>query len=137
MPVENPSDLKVGETIRFKTLSPHDNVLWTGKISSLCDYDVAKTFQDVDTYYWDVKKVNPELGTKEALHYFLLKVLENELQATTRVFALEWIDPSTLERIMENTYKDVRIYDIDSSKVEDILNLIKSHGYTCQQINQV
>lgn len=135
MPVEDPTDIQVGETIRFKTLSPHDNVLWTGKVNSLCDYEIAKTFQDVDTYYWDVKKVVPELAAKEALHYLIIKVLENELNSTTRVFAREWIDPSSLERIMANTYKDIRVYDIDSSKAQDLIVMLRAHGYTCQVIS--
>lgn len=136
MPIEDPADVIVGETVRFKTLSTHDNVLWTGKVVSLCDYEIAKTFQDIDTYYWDIKKIKPEMATKEALHYWVLKVLENELNATTRVFAREWIDISTLERIMENTYKDIRVYDIDSSKAQDVLVMLKAHGYTCQLIDE-
>lgn len=132
MAIEDPSSIQVGETIRFKTLSPHDNVIWTGKVSSICDYKIARTFQDVDTYYWDVKKVHPTMDTKEVLRYILLEVLENDNSTVTRVFALEWIDVSTLERVKENTYRDFRVFDIDDSKAQDVLVMLKSHGYVVQ-----
>lgn len=138
MPVENPNDLKIGDTIRFKTINPHDNVLWTGKIAAITDYRTARAFDDVDTYYQDVIRANRDagIGAKETLTYLLLNVSENDTTVTTRVFAIAYIDRSTLELVEENTYTDFRVYDIDSSKARDILEYITSCGYVAEIIQK-
>lgn len=115
MAIEDVNTLTKDQTIRFRTLSPHDNVLWVGKIVAICDYNVARKFQDIDTYYQDVLKVVPSMGARESLTYLILLVSENGAVATERVFALDWINAATLEVVMENTYVDIRVYDINQS----------------------
>ena len=134
MAIENVSALTKGMTIRFRTLSPHDNVLWAGKITAMCDYDIASTFEDVDTYYQDILKINPAMDAKEALNYIIVSVSENGSVATKRVFALEWLDVSTVEVVTENTHVDIRIYDINSTKTEDVLSAITAMGYVAKVI---
>lgn len=119
--------VKVGDTIRFKTTSPHDNVVWTGVITAICDYDVARQFDDIDSYYQDIKRANYSIANKETLSYILLKIKLSDTNATKiAVVAKEWIDESTLEYVSSNTHTDIRIYNIDPSKAEDIVSYIKS-----------
>lgn len=135
MAVIDPSTVKLGDTVRFNTISPHDTVKWAGVVKAICDYNVARLFEDIDTYYYDVKKSSQELGAKESLKYLVLDVDENGTGVTTtRVFAVEWINLSTFEIISENTYVDLRIYDIPESKVSDIVRLIQSAGYIAEKI---
>lgn len=129
MAVVNPNDLKVGDTIRFKVMNPHDNIVWTGKIKSVCDYDIARQYEDIDTIYQDVQREIRTLGAKETLSYLLLRVQENDTTISTRVFALDWIDKSTLELVEENTYTDFRVFDIDENKAEDLRKAITAMGY--------
>lgn len=135
MAIIDPNNIKVGQTVRFKTLNPHDNIAHAGKVTSICDYTVASRFEDVDVYYQEVKRVLPDLGDKETLTYWLMDVSENGSAAVTRVFAIEIIDVATLEIIEENTHTDIRVYDIDSSKAQDVLSAIKKLGYVCEIVN--
>ena len=130
MAIENVNQLSKGQTVRFRTKSPHDNVLWTGKITAVCDYDIARKFQDIDTYYQDVLKVEPSMGARESRTYLILRVSENGATATERVFALEWLNPATVEVVVENTYVDIRVYDINKTKAEDVMTAIAAMGYT-------
>ena len=132
MAIESVDSLKKGQTVRFKTLSTHDNVLWVGKIIAVCEYIVARKFQDIDTYYQDVLKVQPDMGSKETLTYIVLLVSENGATATERVFAIEWIDKASLEIIVENTYVDIRIYDINRTKANDAVLALSSMGYVSE-----
>ena len=134
MAIEDVNTLKKDQTVRFRTLSPHDNVLWVGKIVAICDYDVARKFQDIDTYYQDVLKVKSSMDTKESLTYLILRVSENKTTATDRVFALDWIDAATLEVVMENTYVDIRVYDINATKAEDVMAAISAMGYNSKVV---
>lgn len=131
MAVEDPNSLKIGDTIRFKTLNPHDNLVWTGTIAAICDYTAACHFENPDAYYQDVIRANGDrnIGAKETLKYLVLNVSENTTTVTNRVFALEYIDKSTLELVQENTHAVFRVYGIDTSKANDILTYISALGY--------
>lgn len=130
MAVITTDQIQINDIIRFKTLSPHDNVLWSGEVLSLCDYEVASLFgQDIVAYYQDISKYVSDLPSKESLNYFVLKVAKTDAISERHVFALEWIDISTLERIDEHTYTDFRVYDISSDKIADVKGAINSLGY--------
>ena len=130
--------LNVGDTIRFKSISTHDNVYWKGTIISICKYKAAKAFSDIDAYYLDVKKTYASLAAKESLTYLVLDVIENDGSITsTRAFAVEWIDVSTLELIEEDSYSDIRIYNIsDSLKAEIIKYITNDLHLVCEDITE-
>lgn len=127
MSVEDISALKVGDRVRFKTKAIHDNVYWTGTVTAICGYDVARQFggQNLDIYYQDVKRVDGTLRAAENLTYFILKTTLADGTNTSEVFAEEWVDISTFEYVESTGYKDIRIYGIDSSKVRDVLGAIQ------------
>lgn len=130
MSVITTDQIQLNDIIRFKTLSPHDNVLWSGEVLSKCDYEVASLFgTDITAYYQDIKRYITNLPSKESLTYIILKVAKNEATSEKHVFALEWIDVSTLERIEEHTYTDFRVYDIGEDKKEDVRQAINALGY--------
>lgn len=126
MAVESVNDLLLGDVIQFKTLNPHDNIVWTGKIAAFCNYDVARRFSDVDSFYQEVKRNHSYIPDKEVLNYLLLEVTQTDASIVTIVAAKEWIDPSTLEKVSGNTHTDIRIYNIDMNKAQDILSYIRT-----------
>ena len=132
MAIVDPDTLTIGQNIRFKTLSPHDNVLWSGKIKAITDYSIAKNYSDVDTYYQDIVRNGIELAAKENLSYLLINISEDTNENTIRVFATAFLDVSTLEIIDVNTYTTFKVYDISSDKAKDLLTTIQSLGYVAE-----
>lgn len=134
MSVESIDNVKLGDTIRFKTLSAHDNVVWTGDVVSTCNYEIARRMYDVDAYYSEMKRSVPSLTSKESLTYFIIEVTQSNNSSVLVAIAKEWIDQSTLEKVNENTYTDIRLYNIDANKVKDILSYIKTAypGYNAE-----
>jgi hypothetical protein len=132
MAIVDPNTLTIGQNIRFKTLSPHDNVLWSGKIKAITDYSIAKNYSDVDTYYQDIVRNGIELAAKENLSYLLINISEDTNVNTIRVFATAFLDVSTLEIIDVNTYTTFKVYDISSDKAKDLLTTIQSLGYVAE-----
>lgn len=134
MSVESVDDIAIGDTIRFKTLSAHDNVVWTGDVASICNYDTAKVFYDIDAYYATIKRTVTSLTSKESLTYLVIKITQSDNSTAYIAVAKEWIDESTLEKVTSNTHTDIRIYNIDASKAKDILSYIKTAypGYNAE-----
>lgn len=129
MAIEAISEVPIGSMVRFRTVSPHDNVVWVGRLDGRCTYDIARTIYDVDPMYMDVKKVKTSMEAKKVLTYLIFTIAENGSVPTKRVFAEEWIDPATVELVEENSYVDFRVYDIDSSKIDDLRTAIAAMGY--------
>lgn len=127
MSVEDISSIVVGDRIRFKTKAVHDNVYWSGTVTAICGYDIARQFggQNLDIYYQDVKRVDSTLRAAENLTYFILKTTLADGTTTSEVFATEWVDLSTFEYVNSTGYKDIRIYGIDDNKIQDVLGTIQ------------
>lgn len=134
MAIENPNDIELNQVVRFKTLNPHDNVYHTGKVIAICGYELARMSDDIDVYYEEVARVLPTIGDKTTLTYWILAIAENDTVETRRAFAFEMIDKATLEVVEENTYTDIRVYDIDANKLNDVLGAIRALGYVCNKI---
>ena len=133
--IVDPNTLAIGQTIRFKSISVHDNVYWSGTICGRVTYDIARAIEDVDTYYLDVKKHNPDLASKESLTYLVLRVKENNTQVVTRVFAVEWMDLATLEIVDTDASVTIKVYDVTDSIAKEILGTIQAMGYNAEIVN--
>lgn len=133
--IVDPNTLTVGQTIRFKSISVHDNVYWSGTICGRVTYDIARAIEDVDTYYLDVKKHNPDLASKESLTYLVLRVKENDTHLVTRVFAVEWMDLATLEIVDTDASVTIKVYDVTDAIAKEILGAIQDMGYKAEIVN--
>ena len=127
MSIEDINSIVVGDRIRFKTKAVHDNVYWSGTVTAICGYDIARQFggQNLDIYYQDVKRVDSTLRAAENLTYFILKTTLADGTTTSEVFATEWVDISTFEYVNSTGYKDIRVYGIDDNKIQDVLGTIQ------------
>lgn len=132
MAIMDPENIELNTKIRFTTLNTHDNVVYTGEVAAICSYNTARVFEDLDTYYQEMKRCVPTLPVKEALTYLIINVAENEGVTTSKVFAREYIDPSSLSLVTANSHYDIRVYGTTLDKVEDLLAYIKSTGLTAE-----
>lgn len=131
MTVINTSDIKIGQTISFRTVNPFDNVKRVGQVTGICDYNIARLFLDVDTYHRQVLHISPDIGSAKDLKYFIISYKENSEDDDVRRIAIAdvWMSPGSVEIVDENPYIDFRVYNISTAKAGDIINLIKSAGY--------
>lgn len=127
-----PSQIKINDRIKFKTYSDRDNVTHIGTVLNICTYPIAKRMADVDNIYQDYKRVMKDsLPDKERLNYFLLQSSPDEAD---RLFAFEFLDPSTVEMATDNTYLDVRVFDVDTNKEDELLTLLRANGYVVEKL---
>lgn len=137
MPIVDPSSIVIKQDIKFKSLSDHDTVAWEGTVAGFLNYDAAKTMEDILPYYREAKKAITDLPPIEELTFFILKLDENTAITKYRVFALEYIDPSTLR--IQDVHSDLyfKVYATPESEVPTIITLLKAHGYNCSQVTSI
>ena len=127
-------DIVKGQAIKFKTVLSHDNVVWSGTVSAVCDYYTAQHFEDLDVRHQEYCRENTTVLSKENLTYILLTVNENGTQSVIHAFALDWIDASTLEEINVATYTDFRVYNISVARANDLKTYIAGLGYVVETL---
>ncbi len=128
------NSLEIGQTILFKSISDYDNVTRRCIIEGFANYSLAKKYEDILPYYQEVKKTNPSIAPIEKLSFMILKIYENNTPTNEIIFAKEWIEPSSLQILVENKYVDIRVYEIDSNIAKTVMDILKSNGYLCKQI---
>jgi len=135
MALVSPTDLVNGQRIQFKTLNDSDNNTYIGTITGLVGYPLARTYMDLLPYSQAVLKSNPQIPPLEELIFLVLAVLENSTQPSTfLVFALDWIDTPTLSIIEDTSSFDIRVYGAPATEADTIVQLLRSAGYTVQQL---
>ncbi len=137
MPTLDVTSIKVGDHLKFKTINDKDLIHWEGRVVSICGYEDATTQEDILPYYWETKKSHPELTIPEELTYFKLRVFENgdTTKRIFRIFALQYIDPSTL--YINDIHSDItlKVYSVPSTELVSIINILRTHGYVAKVIS--
>lgn len=129
MPIVNLDTLEVGDTISFRSVNQLDNVLWQGTITGICSYDIVQNLrEDLLPYYREVKKVVHTMAPVEQLTYFTLKYKQGD-KTGRLVMAKDWIEPTSVQKIVINNYFDIRIYDLDAAQAQTILDLLTSNNF--------
>lgn len=122
--------LKIGNQISFKTHHPQDNTTWEGIITGFGNYDLAKSYSDLVPYYQSIKKIIPTMKPIDQLTYLFLTYQQNG-KSTASIFAKDWIIDSSLKLITLDEQFDIRIYGVPLSEAATIIDLLNSHGYSC------
>lgn len=130
MAITKLSDLAIGQSVSFMCNHPTDANIYQGTIAGITTYAVAKSQEDLIPYYREVAKNIPTMAPIENLTFILLASTNNGV-TTTIARALEWITESSLIIITKAQQFDIRIYNRPSTEVSTVLDLLRSHGYSC------
>lgn len=127
------NSLQINQRISFTTKEPYDTVTRQGTIVSISNYEQVKTYvEDILPRFKAMEKKDPESPVLDELTFFVMKVLQGDKQATY-VIAKEWIEPSSVIILDSTRYHSVRIYEVDDSKLQDALDLLRAHGFKCNR----
>lgn len=129
----NVDELKIGQTISFKTYNQYDNVEWRGIIVGFGTYSLVQKLEDLLPYYQNVKKTQSNMADISELSYIIFDMYENISDdiKNKRIFAKEWIDQSTLKLIDTNENLDIRVYGISEIDRQKIIDILSDNGYSC------
>lgn len=98
----------VGSIVSLRTQNTYDQNVYTGKVSSICDYGPAADFSDVAAYHSSVAKTVPGLGLVTDMIFFSV-----ETDTEGRVYiAKDWVATGDITLVSAATTVEVTIYDI-------------------------
>jgi len=121
----------IGSNISFRSKAVNDNNAYLGKVIGMVTADIAKTHADVYTYNTSIQSADINVPAVELLTFLLIKLTE-AVDGTTRYiipFALDWINIATLNIISSDRVAIIRVFDVDSTNSQDVINLLKSAGF--------
>lgn len=135
MPLVKPTDLTLGQRVRFRTINTFDLTWYIGTVTAIGQWDFARRIEDLVPYYQTILKTHADVPPLEESTYIQLTTVENGTQPSTiRAFAREWIDASTLSVLEETTSFKVEIFGAQAQQADDILQLLRSAGFTVQVV---
>lgn len=119
-------DVKLGDTVTFKTKHVYDKTSRTGKLIGVNHFDLAKTMFDIVAYH---KNLNHSEITSEVpytnMEYVVIKDEQGKYFASAEV----WMIDNTFKTVSEE-FKDFRVYNVDSTeKMNEVIRILREKGY--------
>ena len=133
MAIVDISSLSIGTQVSFQTKHNHDNNVYEGTIIGVGSYNVVKSMMDILPYYQAVKQTVTSIAPMTELNYFILEYSQDD-SAKIFVCAYDWVKDDTVKVISLKQYFDIRIYNEDYSKLQDVLDLLQAHNFTCTEV---
>lgn len=131
MALVDPNTLAVGQVVTFTCYHPTDLTKYEGTIVGISSFGIVNMLEgDLVPYHQEVLKIVPTLNPIEKLKFVTLEYQqENKTHRVSR--ALDWINVSSLTILETDQKFDIRIYDRPTSETDQVLELLRSHGYLC------
>lgn len=123
--------IEIGNIIEFQSRNTIDENKYYGTILAFLSYDVAKQYMDIEAYHNGVLLNHSEIGLKEDMHYFLLRLSNQNL---TICFAKEWILEASFNIIEKLGKLLIEICDVDESDSDIIRGLLHDHSFSSVRI---
>lgn len=130
--IVNLDNVKLFQTISFKTYNSYDTVEWKGVVNGIGGYDLVSKFEDLLPYHQNVKKSHPNIPELKDCTFLIIGAYENADTETThrRIFAKEWIDESTVKIVDVNQKLDFRVYNVTEIDKQKIMDIMSDNGYS-------
>lgn len=125
------TDIIIGDKISFQSKAVNDNNNYFGEVIGEVTSIVAQTYSDIFTYNFSVQSADPVVPEPILQSFFLIKLLE-PIDNTDRYiipFSKDWIRAETLTIHATNSAALIKVYEVDNTNVQDVLNLLISAGF--------
>ena len=120
----------IGETVTFTSKNPTDATVYKGVISGIISYRLSNRFGfDTLSYNTAVQRADISVGAIDTLNYFIITLSNDSPQPTDRLFADEWIAPSSFSVIQGATLYNVNIWDVPATGAGQIISVLRAAGY--------
>ena len=121
-------DVALDTNIKFHSRNGKDTKLIQGHVVSMCDYDIAKVYSDIVKYHQEVLE-SVTAGTvptdPTTLKYFVIR----DVQGNKNSYAVEWVEPTTLQIIADANNIILTVYDVPSSEGDTLVKLLRDNNY--------
>jgi len=129
---DNIDDMIIGNIVNFQSKNIIDDNKYYGTILGFLNYEIAKQYMDIEAYHNGVLLNYNDIGDKENLSYFLIKLSNQDI---TVCFSKEWILESTFNIIEKVGKLTLEICNVDNdTDTNIILGLLHDHNYTSVRV---
>ena len=128
------SDVTVGSTISFSSKAPSDNNLYYGIVVGTVTSVIASKYDDITTYNSRIQSSDNTVPDVTVQEFFLIELLES-IDNTNKYlipFSQSWINLSTLTIVSSQNTADLTVYGVNSTNINDVINLLLSAGFGCK-----
>ena len=66
------AEINIGDNIEFTIKDYNDNVKYAGKVVAICDYETARSFEDVVAKHQSILAADPSLDMNISIYRFLI-----------------------------------------------------------------
>ena len=128
------NQISIGDEIQFTIKDYNDNVKYAGKVVAICDYQTARSFEDVVAKHQAILAADPALPTDVSEYRFL--VVEC-FDGVRRPFAFypatgaSWFTGDAVDLIEPNETYVITITGSNAEQASIALRILKLHGYSC------
>jgi hypothetical protein len=125
------SEVVIGDKVSFQSKAVNDNNNYFGEVIGEVTSVVAQTYSDIFTYNFSVQSADANVPEPTLQSYLLIKLLE-PLDNTDRYiipFSKDWIRTETLTIHATNSAALIKVYEVNQSNIQDVLNLLISNGF--------
>lgn len=128
------AEINIGDNIEFTIKDYNDNVKYAGKVVAVCDYETARSFEDVVAKHQAILAADPSLDMDIAIYRFLIV---ESFDGVRRPFAFDpvtggsWFTGDAVELIEPNETYVITITGSNAEQANIALRILKQHGYSC------
>ena len=138
-------EVKLGDVIRFKTISLRDTNTYSGTVIGIVDFERARTYGDVTATHLEMDQgasMSDQLkenGLDDVTlqNFLIVNVSNGEITP----FAFQWLktvsgEYGQVEVIEVGSTYTIRLYNVNTEEASNALNLLKSSGFVCKLIKK-
>ena len=128
------AEINIGDNIEFTIKDYNDNVKYAGKVVAICDYETARSFEDVVAKHQSILAADPALDMDISIYRFL--IIES-FDGVRRPFAFDpvtggsWFTGDAVELIEPNETYVITITGSNAEQANIALRILKQQGYSC------
>ena len=137
----SPNSVKVGDQIKFTTISIKDTTVYSGKVIGIGDFATARVYGDVASAHLVMEQGMSQIDSSVTLidvtkqTFLIVKCYDG----VVRPFAFEWLKDDMgnygkVTVIEPGAIYAIKLYDASASDASSALNVLRAKGYVCKLV---
>lgn len=130
-------DIELGQIISFRSKAVSDNNFYYGKVIGFISSEVAVSYFDIYTYNSNVQTSDELVGEVETQDFILVRLIDKLTDSEKYViaFSKDWIEESSLSIHNNKKIANINVYEVDSTNIQDVLDLLMANGFKVKTIS--
>lgn len=128
----DPNSIQIGNVIMFRSIAVNDNNNYYGKVIGMNTSELAKSYADIYTYNANVRTTDGTVPDTDQLSFLMIQLMEQLTDGSNRYlipFAKEWISLPTLQIVAANKAAIIKVYEIDATNIQNVIDLLRTGGF--------